>query len=203
MNNLKPIFVSLAATSLFSVAASAQATATGDAARPAGTTTSTTATTATSTTVAPAAAKPEEVGISARDGITVSGTDVLITRNRVSEKLEKELTLENGLRVKPDGTVQLPDGSKITLRGTQVLTFDGKLMDVQPTAGPQPNTTTTTTVTEAVPATGSSTTTTKALPGGATHAAPAGAVDPSAKAAADAEAERRARAAGDSPAQTK
>lgn len=79
---------------------------------------------------APQAAAKNEVGIASRDGITVSGTDVLVTRNGRTEKLAKELTLPNGLRVNMDGTLVAKDGSVVTLRSTQLLTFEGRVVDV-------------------------------------------------------------------------
>jgi len=75
-----------------------------------------------------AATGGEDVGISGRDGITVSGADVFVTRNGRSEKLEKPLTLDGGTKINPDGTVRLADGREITLRAEQRLTFDGRLL---------------------------------------------------------------------------
>jgi len=65
------------------------------------------------------------LGVSSRDGITISGGDVLVTRNGRIEKLMKEVVLPNGLIVKPDGTVTNKDGGVATLRPTQVLSFEG------------------------------------------------------------------------------
>src|SRR4051794_32714540 len=83
---------------------------------------------ATSTTVAtsPTAPAADPVGISAREGITLSGTDVMITRNGVTERLQKELALPNGLRVQPNGTIRTADGGTLSLRPGQILSFDGK-----------------------------------------------------------------------------
>ena len=81
-----------------------------------------------------AATTGEDIGISARDGITVSGADVMVTRNGRTEKLEAPLKLDGGTIINPDGTVKLSDGRKITLRAEQRLTFDGRLLEspVQP-----------------------------------------------------------------------
>lgn len=82
-----------------------------------------------------------DVGLSKYDGITVSGADTFITRNGVTEKIAKEIKLANtGVTVRPDGTVLLADGSKITIRPNQLLTLDGKLIDapVARTATPVP-----------------------------------------------------------------
>lgn len=91
---------------------------------------------------APSAAK-SEVGVSSRDGITTSGADVLMTRNGRTEKVTKELVLPNGLRVKTDGTVILNDGSEITLRASQLLTFEGRILNVPIVESVAPKTTTT------------------------------------------------------------
>lgn len=64
-------------------------------------------------------------GISSRDGITVSGADVFITRNGNTEKVTSDMKLSNGVIVHPDGTVLLANGRKITLRSEQVLDFHG------------------------------------------------------------------------------
>ena len=80
------------------------------------------------------AQKPESsvvpsAGVSARDGFTFGGTTVLFTREGVSQKVEKEIVLENGLRVRPDGTVTLPNGEKTALRNNQILTLHGRIED--------------------------------------------------------------------------
>jgi hypothetical protein len=92
------------------------------------------------------------VGISSRDGISISGADVLVTRNGVTEKLTKEMALSNGTRVGMGGTVTAADGTRFILRDTQLLTFDGKLVDpakpnasAAPAAAGQAQTTTATT----------------------------------------------------------
>jgi hypothetical protein len=73
-------------------------------------------------------ANKDEVGVSSRDGITVSGGEALITRNGRTEKLTKEFALQNGLRVQPDGRLISKDGSSINLKIDQLLTFDGKIV---------------------------------------------------------------------------
>jgi hypothetical protein len=79
--------------------------------------------------VTPAKKVGEEVEVSATDGVTISSGAVMVTRNGVVERLGKELKLANGTRVQPDGTMTYPDGRQIMLRGTQVLTFDGLLIE--------------------------------------------------------------------------
>ena len=53
----------------------------------------------------------------------------LITRNGVKEKVRSEVRLETGLRVRPDGTIVLPNGSETTLRQNQLATFNGNIID--------------------------------------------------------------------------
>lgn len=71
--------------------------------------------------------KTRESGVSARDGITVSGADVFITRNGTTDKVVADLRLPNGAVVKPDGTVLLGNGRHVTLRANQVLDLHGVL----------------------------------------------------------------------------
>lgn len=68
--------------------------------------------------------------VSARDGFTRSTTGVLFTQNNVTVKLERPMVLTNGLRVQPDGAVQLPNGDKAELHNNQLLTLEGKFEDV-------------------------------------------------------------------------
>lgn len=88
--------------------------------------------------VTPAQKVGEEVGVSATDGVTVSGGAVMVTRNGVMERLAQDLTLANGTRVQPDRTVTFPDGRQVTLRGTQVLTFEGLLLESPTRTTPAP-----------------------------------------------------------------
>jgi hypothetical protein len=64
-----------------------------------------------------------------RDGFTRANADTLLTRKGVTEKVTREVVLQNGLRVSPDGSAVLPDGSKIVLRSNQILTLDGTVED--------------------------------------------------------------------------
>jgi hypothetical protein len=77
----------------------------------------------------------KEIGLSSRDGITVSGTDVLITRNGVTDKVTTDLKMPNGAVVRPDGRVTLANGKHIVLRPDQLLDLHGVLRE----APPQPN----------------------------------------------------------------
>jgi hypothetical protein len=73
-----------------------------------------------------------DVGISSHDGISLSGNEALVTRNGISQRLANDLKLGNGATVQRDGTVLYSDGSRITLKAGQILTFDGVLRDMPP-----------------------------------------------------------------------
>jgi hypothetical protein len=104
------------------------------------------ATTTTTQTTTTSAAEKREVGVSDRDGITVSGTDVFITRNGITDKLTADQKLPNGVTAHPDGSILMGDGRRITLRVDQLLDLNGVLHDapVRPSApGPEPSSSTT------------------------------------------------------------
>lgn len=175
MHTIKTSLSALTAAGLFAGTAFAQA--------PASATTTTTTVASPAGTTSPGS----DVGVSSRDGVTMSGADVLVTRNGVTEKLTKELELPGGLRVLPDGTVVTAEGGKITLRPTQVLTFQGKFLNApirETGAAPvrTESTSTTTTTNAAAPATTPANAETKAA-------------TPAAADTANAEADRRAKAA--------
>jgi hypothetical protein len=81
-------------------------------------------------TAYPLAVDEDDVGVSFRDGITVSGAGALITRNGVTEKITRQMGLSNGVLVNPDGTFT-KDGRKWTMRENQILGFDGVLRDAR------------------------------------------------------------------------
>jgi hypothetical protein len=66
-------------------------------------------------------------GPSARDGFTRSGTDILYTRHGITAKVSTPITLPNGVRVGPDGTINYPDGTRAALRANEILTLDGRV----------------------------------------------------------------------------
>ena len=69
------------------------------------------------------------VGLSARDGITISGAEVFITRNGVTERMNSDTRLPNGVTAKPDGTIILNNGNRLTLRPDQILDLSGVIRD--------------------------------------------------------------------------
>jgi hypothetical protein len=84
-----------------------------------------------------------ESGVSARDGVTISGTDVFITRNGVTEKVIVDTKLPNGVIVSPNGSVHMGDGSRVMLRPEQVLDLHGVLHEApiapNPAVGVEPS----------------------------------------------------------------
>lgn len=71
-----------------------------------------------------------QTGASVRDGFTLRGAEVVLTRNGVTAKVERDLILPNGLRVLANGSVIMRDGSSTALRPNQLLTLEGTLEDV-------------------------------------------------------------------------
>jgi hypothetical protein len=187
MKTIKTLFASLAAAGALSAGLQAQEGVNAAA-------TSTT-TTATSEPAAPGALGPD-VGISAQDGITLSGSEIMVTRNGVTEKLTKEIKLENGTRILPTGSVVSADGKSVPLRPSQVLTFDGKVIDapvsgatgsVGATTAPATTTTVTTPATTVTTSPAASTSTSATTTTSTTEASDI----------AQSEAKRRANAAGE------
>jgi len=90
-------------------------------------------------------ADKKEIGLSGKDGITVSGADVLITRNGITDKVTSEMKMPNGAIVKPNGNVVLANGKTIMLRADQLLDLNGVLREspAEPNpAGPAPSSST-------------------------------------------------------------
>jgi hypothetical protein len=82
-----------------------------------------------------------DVGISARDGVTVSGGEAFLTRNGVMEKVTAEVRMPNGVAIQPDGMVVMSNGNRVPLRANQILGLDGVVREapVRPNpAGPAP-----------------------------------------------------------------
>ena len=70
------------------------------------------------------------LGGSAREGFTLRGTEVVMTRGGVTTKVDREILLPNGLRVLANGNVVLRNGTTTSLHANQLLTFDGNFQDV-------------------------------------------------------------------------
>jgi len=86
------------------------------------------------------AATPEEInaanatrtqpGASARDGFTLRGAEVVMTRHGVTTKVEREFVLTNGMHVLANGNITSPGGGSTALRPNQLLTFEGAIQEV-------------------------------------------------------------------------
>ena len=72
-----------------------------------------------------------QVGASARDGFTLRGTEVVMTKAGVTAKLQGAVTLQDGTRVLANGNVMGKDGSSKAILPNQLLTFDGQFHDVK------------------------------------------------------------------------
>lgn len=70
------------------------------------------------------------------DGITLLAGKVMITRNGVTSPLDKEMTLPNGIHVRPDGSMIGMDSAPLALRADQTLGFDGNITPRQTTTAP-------------------------------------------------------------------
>ncbi len=73
-----------------------------------------------------------QVGVGKRDGITVSGREAYVTKNGATEKLTKDLVLPSGVVARPDGTIVSRSGAEVPLRASQLLTFDGTVVEIPP-----------------------------------------------------------------------
>lgn len=82
-------------------------------------TTQTTVTTTTTGAPAPAAV--------VRDGFTESYSQVYVTKNGVTKLMADNMKLENGIVVRPDGTIIVPNKMNRSLHSGDWLSFDGTL----------------------------------------------------------------------------
>jgi hypothetical protein len=48
------------------------------------------------------------------------------------DKVNREMKINEGLTIEPNGTVTFKDGHKVALKGNQMVTFDGQVKDVSP-----------------------------------------------------------------------
>jgi len=81
-----------------------------------------------------------EVGVARRDGVTVSGGEAYVTRNGLTKKLVKDLKLPSGVTVQPDGGLLFSSGAHASLQADQLLTLDGRVVDIpnDPNVNPAP-----------------------------------------------------------------
>jgi hypothetical protein len=63
----------------------------------------------------------------ARDGFTESYAQVMITRHGVTRALQDSVKLQNGVVVRPDGTIVVPGKMNRSLHSGDWLSFDGTL----------------------------------------------------------------------------
>lgn len=87
-----------------------------------------------------AASGATDVGVARRDGITVSGGEAYVTRNGVTKKVVKDLKLPSGVIIQPNGGILFATGAHASLQADQLLTLDGRIIDIpsSPNVNPAP-----------------------------------------------------------------
>ncbi len=65
----------------------------------------------------------------ARDGFTLRGAELVMTRHGVTAKVDRAYVLQDGTRVQANGNIVMRDGSTTSLRPNQILLFDGEIQD--------------------------------------------------------------------------
>jgi hypothetical protein len=83
--------------------------------------------TAQTTVVTTTTTAPTAVIAVARDGFTESYSQVMITRNGITKAIQANMKLNNGIVVRPDGTIIVPGKMNRTLHSGDWLAFDGTL----------------------------------------------------------------------------
>jgi hypothetical protein len=71
-------------------------------------------------------ARPD-VGMYVRDGITGTNNSAFITQNGYTLQVTSDIHLDSGILVQSNGNITLANGTRVTLRPGQLLTFDGAL----------------------------------------------------------------------------
>lgn len=64
----------------------------------------------------------------AKDGIYMKGGNVTVTRNGISSVVSETMMLDNGVRLKPDGTLQQKDGSSYKLKEGERYDLSGNMI---------------------------------------------------------------------------
>jgi hypothetical protein len=63
------------------------------------------------------------------DGITMVAGQAMVAHGGVQGRVVTELRFENGLRVRPNGSMTLPNGSETTLREDQMVNLRGEIVE--------------------------------------------------------------------------
>lgn len=64
-----------------------------------------------------------------RDGYFLRNGKVMVFRNGASTELTQDAMFDNGMRLQADGTILYSDGTRATLRDSQMLAMDGNFFD--------------------------------------------------------------------------
>jgi hypothetical protein len=62
-----------------------------------------------------------------KDGFMVKHEQVLITENGQTKVMADDMKLRDGIEVRTDGTIIVPDGTRKTLREGDTMSFDGTI----------------------------------------------------------------------------
>jgi hypothetical protein len=63
------------------------------------------------------------------DGIMMSGGKMVVMQNgKRNTTLDKSVTMSDGTRVRPDGSIQMKDGTESRLRQGEMIMMDGHIM---------------------------------------------------------------------------
>ncbi|OUJ76124.1 DUF6799 domain-containing protein [Hymenobacter crusticola] len=73
--------------------------------------------------------KPRMVsnGATMKDGVTMKEGKVLVTQQGLTNTLTQEMTLTNGTKISPAGSVTMANGSSATLQEGDMLSLSGRL----------------------------------------------------------------------------
>jgi len=64
------------------------------------------------------------------DGVMMKdGKMMMMKGGKPSGPMDKEMTMSNGTKVKPDGSMMMKDGKTMMMKDGQTMTMDGKMMD--------------------------------------------------------------------------
>ena len=70
------------------------------------------------------------VGAADTDGVMMKdGKMMMMKGGKASGPMDKEMTMSDGTKVKPDGSIMMKDGKMMMMKNGQMMMMDGKMMD--------------------------------------------------------------------------
>lgn len=64
------------------------------------------------------------------DGVMMKdGKMMMMMGGKVTGPMDKEMTMSDGTKVKPDGSMMMKDGKMMMMKNGQMMMMDGKMMD--------------------------------------------------------------------------